>query len=224
MISNPCFQFKASFSSCLVLHLLRLDLADLNLQLEASANATPNFFQNSPVIIDLDKIKSLGKLDFAKLKEILMTFKLIPIGIRNPSAEQQEAAAEVKLPVVAASKNMPQSKKMEKSSHTKIINYPMRSGMQVYAKEGDLIVMTQVSPGAEVMADGCIHIYGTLRGRALAGVQGNTEARIFCRQLEAELVAIAGYYLTKDDMQSVSSQTNMMQIYLEHEQIKIESL
>ena len=82
----------------------------------------------------------------------------------------------------------------------------------------------QVSPGAELLADGYIHVYGALRGRALAGIQGNTKARIFCRTLEAELVSIAGYYLTKEDMQDLPKHEGTIQIYLDNEKIKIEAM
>ena len=108
---------------------------------------------------------------------------------------------------------------------SKVITTPIRSGMQVYAKDADLIVLSSVSAGAELLADGHIHVYGALRGRALAGVQGNTEARIFCRTLEAELVAIAGYYLVKDDIHvPTESAGGMVQVFLEKEQVKIDAL
>lgn len=110
------------------------------------------------------------------------------------------------------------------SDTTKLVTYPIRSGMQVYAKEGNLIVVGQVSHGAELLADGHIHVYGPLRGRALAGMQGNINARIFCRTLEAELVAIAGYYLTKEDIQTLPPHDGMIQIYLENEQVRIEAI
>jgi septum site-determining protein MinC len=82
----------------------------------------------------------------------------------------------------------------------KIIRQPVRSGQQIYAKGGDLIILSSVSTGAEVLADGNIHIYGPLRGRALAGVLGNTEASIFCMRLEAELISIAGRYKVDEDV------------------------
>ncbi|MBR9911749.1 MAG: septum site-determining protein MinC, partial [Gammaproteobacteria bacterium] len=81
----------------------------------------------------------------------------------------------------------------------KIITTPIRSGQQVYAAGGDLIVLAAVSTGAEVLADGNIHIYGALRGRALAGVRGDTSARIFCQSLEAELISIAGDFKLHED-------------------------
>jgi septum site-determining protein MinC len=75
-----------------------------------------------------------------------------------------------------------------------------------------------------LLADGNIHVYGPLRGRALAGVQGNTQARIFCRTLEAELVAIAGYYLVKEDMHNLPNQESTVQIFLDNDQVRIESV
>ncbi len=85
-------------------------------------------------------------------------------------------------------------------SKTRLVTQPVRSGTQIYARGADLIVTAAVSPGAEIMADGNIHVYGALRGRALAGAGGNIEARIFCSRFEAELVSIAGHYLVSDQM------------------------
>jgi septum site-determining protein MinC len=83
---------------------------------------------------------------------------------------------------------------------TRLVIQPVRSGTQIYARGADLIVIAAVSPGAEIMADGNIHVYGALRGRALAGAGGDTEARIFCSRFEAELVSIAGHYLVSEQM------------------------
>ena len=90
---------------------------------------------------------------------------------------------------------------MVSSAANKIVHTPVRSGQQVYASGGDLIVLAQVSAGAEILADGNIHVYAPLRGRALAGVRGNTEALIFCQSLEAELVSVAGQYKLSEDLQ-----------------------
>ncbi|NWF33991.1 septum site-determining protein MinC [Stenotrophomonas sp. SAM-B] len=99
----------------------------------------------------------------------------------------------------------------------------VRSGQQLYAENCDLTVMATVGAGAEVIADGSIHIYGTLRGRALAGAQGNTTARIFCREFHAELVAIAGHYKVLDDVPD-SLRGKAVQVWLEQDQIKIAAL
>ena len=85
-------------------------------------------------------------------------------------------------------------------SPTKIITQPIRSGQQVYAPGGDLLILNSVSPGAELLADGHIHVMGALRGRALAGINGDPHAMIFCKSLEAELVSIAGQYQISEDL------------------------
>jgi septum site-determining protein MinC len=84
----------------------------------------------------------------------------------------------------------------------KMLTDPVRSGQQVYAENSDLIVLGPVSAGAELIADGCIHIYGTLRGRAIAGAKGNPNVRIFCRRFEGDLIAIAGVYMVADQIPS----------------------
>ena len=97
---------------------------------------------------------------------------------------------------------------------------PVRSGTQIYARGGDLIVTAAVSPGAEIMADGNIHVYGALRGRALAGVAGDIGARIFCTRLEAELVSIAGRYLVSEQL-PVEHQGGAVQIALLDDRLTI---
>lgn len=109
------------------------------------------------------------------------------------------------------------------SATTKVITTPVRSGQQIYAAGGDLIVLAPVSAGAELLADGNIHVYGPLRGRALAGVKGNTEARIFCQSLEAELISIAGYFKLNDDLRDTQWKQSV-QAYLTEETLNIEPL
>lgn len=106
---------------------------------------------------------------------------------------------------------------------SKVVIQPVRSGRQIYAQGGDLIVLASISPGAELIADGHIHVYGTLRGRALAGIAGNTDARIFCRSLEAELVSIGGYWRVRDDIPEELI-GKPVQIHLDGEHVVIESL
>ncbi|MFO1112686.1 MAG: septum site-determining protein MinC [Rhodospirillales bacterium] len=105
----------------------------------------------------------------------------------------------------------------------RLITQPVRSGRQVYAHGGDLVVMSSIGAGAELLADGHIHVYGALRGRALAGVSGDREARIFCRSLEAELVSVAGYWRVRDDIPETLI-GRPAQIFLDGERIAIEPL
>ena len=97
---------------------------------------------------------------------------------------------------------------------------PVRSGQQLYAENRDLTVLNTVGAGAEVISDGSIHIYGTLRGRALAGAQGNTDARIFCREFHAELVAIAGHYKVLEDVPK-ELRGKPVQVWLDKDQLMI---
>lgn len=231
---DACFQFKTSFSPCTIIQLMRYDLDALEQQIVSTIRQAPNFFLGSPLVIDLEKVKSLGILNFSKLKHILLTSGLVPVGVRGGSQEQQIAAATEGLPVVTIGKlggSETNKKKTQEHSHTtKLITSPIRSGVQVYAKDGDLIITAAVSPGAELFSDGHIHVYGPLRGRALAGVQGNQQARIFCHTLEAELVSIAGFYLTKEEMQPYNEKKvsatkgGMIQIYLDNEQVRIDNV
>jgi septum site-determining protein MinC len=110
------------------------------------------------------------------------------------------------------------------SEASKMIYQPIRSGQRVYAKGGDLVLLGAVNAGAEVMADGNIHIYAPLRGRALAGLDGNTEARIFCYSMEAELVAVAGNYRVFEENVPKSIYRKPVQIFLDGEQLKIDSM
>lgn len=223
---QSCFQFKASLSPCTIMQIMRYDLDALEHELNVAIMGAPNFFIGSPVVIDLDLVKNIDSLNFPKIKDILRANGLVPVGVRGGLPEQQAAAATMGLPALTIGKLAAENtnkKKVQETVHlTKLITTPIRSGMQVYAKDSDLVVVAPVSAGAELMADGHIHIYGPLRGRALAGVQGNVHARIFCQKLSAELVSIAGYYLVKEEIQALSAIEGMVQIYLENEQVRID--
>ncbi len=106
---------------------------------------------------------------------------------------------------------------------TRVITEPVRSGQQIYAEDADLVVLSAVSPGAEVIADGCVHVYGPLRGRALAGARGDDKARVFARRFEAELVAIAGVYAVADQIKNAKN-GEATQAYLQHGKLVIEPL
>ncbi|HEX2548371.1 MAG TPA: septum site-determining protein MinC [Gammaproteobacteria bacterium] len=221
--NTPCFQFKANFFSCTILQVTRFDLEKLENDLLLTIRSAPLFFKGSSIIIDLEKIKSFGPLNFSNIKKILMENSMTPLGVRNGNEEQhtyaQDAGFFVLPPAI-----IPPEKKKKPETTTKIISTPIRSGMQVYANGGDLVVTGAVSAGAELFADGNIHVYGPLRGRALAGVQGDTQARIFCCAFEAELVSIAGYYLTIDDIKTFPSRNEIVQIYLDNAEVRISTI
>ena len=226
LTDSKCFRFKASFSPCISFELLHYDLEKIAAGLDSMVKPAQNFFSGSPVIIDIEKIKSTEKIDFNGIKKILSSHQIIAIGIRGGSTEQQMDAAALGLPMIKAQKStapIQEAAEPEKSaSITKIITQPIRSGMQIFAKDSDLIITGQVSPGAELMADGHIHVYGTLRGRILAGANGNHDARIFCQAFEADLIAIAGYYLTRDEIKLPKNNHKPIQVYLAEKKLKIE--
>ena len=138
-----------------------------------------------------------------------------PVPAPAPEPARRPRAVAQAAPAVPATAAAPAPGRMQTSN--------VRSGQQLYAENCDLTVMATVGAGAEVIADGSIHIYGTLRGRALAGAQGNTTARIFCRDFHAELVAIAGHYKVLDDVPD-NLRGKAVQVWLEQDQIKIAAL
>ncbi len=232
------FELKGSLFTFTVLRLLKTDLSAFRQQLDATVAKAPKFFHHTPIVVDLSKVSSSDEpIDFTALLDELRAHSLIPMGVSKGNALQHAAALEAGLPQLPEGKETspksnptktPTSEERE-SYHTpsqnlpsKLITQPVRSGQQIYAKDADLIVLSSVSNGAELLADGHIHVYGTLRGRALAGVNGNTEARIFCQSLEAELVSIAGYYLLHEDANPLLCKS--AHIFLNGESLVVESL
>ena len=162
--------------------------------------------------------QQLGLPVLAKFRAQYEPLETEPAAAPTPAPKQSKrAAAAAPAPVApaAAGAAAPQPGKMQLGT--------VRSGQQLYAENCDLTVLSTVGAGAEVIADGSIHIYGTLRGRALAGAQGNTSARIFCRDFHAELVAIAGRYKVLDDIPD-NLRGKAVQVWLEQDQIMIAAL
>ncbi|MGE8227430.1 MAG: septum site-determining protein MinC [Stenotrophomonas sp.] len=161
--------------------------------------------------------QQLGLPVLAKFRAQYEPFEAEPAPAAAPTAKQgKRAAAATATPAAQpADGAAPQPGKMQLTT--------VRSGQQLYAENCDLTVLSTVGAGAEVIADGSIHIYGTLRGRALAGAQGNTSARIFCRDFHAELVAIAGRYKVLDDIPD-NLRGKAVQVWLEQDQIMIAAL
>jgi septum site-determining protein MinC len=183
---------------------------------------SPQFFVNAPIVLDLQGSREFGGVrDFIEMKRLLRSLSLVPVGVQNADANQQRAAGAAGFGTLAAPATSRRSGAASASSsapateraasgaangaattRTKslLITEPVRSGTQIYAPGGDVIIVRSVSAGAEIIADGHIHVYGALRGRAIAGATGDASARIFVGRLEAELVSIAGRYLLHEDI------------------------
>ena len=227
MAITNSFQLKGSLFTLTVLQPLTTDLILLGEQLADSVQKNPQFLKYAPVVINLSKINEQeSSLDLQVLCQELRTHTLIPIGITNGTEQQYVVAKQLGLASLSASKldnsavnKSPAKTALDSYQPPKIIRQTIRSGQQVYADGGDLIVIGSVSPGAELLADGNIHVYGTLRGRALAGIQGNQHANIFCQSLEAELISIAGYYqLNADSEWQINQQAH---VYLDENKLQI---
>jgi septum site-determining protein MinC len=225
---KPAFQLKGSVVTLSVLQILNPEISAIVQQLEETVQKNPNFFQNMPVIIDLQKIYNLDyDINFSEINLQLKKKGFVPVGVSNGNAKQLESVADVGLGIMPntktanTTKSTTPAKKVERS---KIYNQPIRSGQQIYAKNSDLVILASVSHGAEVLADGNIHVYGALRGRAIAGVTGDTNAYIFCHRLEAELISIAGYYKVHEDIKSAPNSEVGTQIFLENEHLMIASI
>jgi septum site-determining protein MinC len=233
-------EFKSSTFSVPVLVLAGNDVITIEQQLQEKIHQAPEFFKNSPLVFDLQELNKHDlDIDIAELTRVIRKLGLLPIGIRGGAAQQNKQALELGIPIhsghstalsSAAQKQQALEPEPEQeptpepqaAAATTMITHPVRSGQRIYAT-GDLVILAQVSAGAEIMAEGNIHVYGSLRGRALAGVQGNTEARIFCSDLQAELISIAGNYKVIEDLNS-ATYNRPVQIFLDKNALVIEKI
>ena len=214
------FEIKSANLPLVALLLKSTDLRQLSAEWAQRFGDIPDFFDHDPLVVDLSLLpEDTDQLDFPSLIALLRQTRLAPIAFKggNDALVAQALAAGLTaapdaVPVLAsaaAPETVVQEVVREVVREVQVaspvvqpgamvIDKPLRSGQQVYAKGRDLVVLSMVNPGAEVIADGHIHVYAPLRGKAIAGARGNTEARIFTLCLEAELISIAGVYRTSD--------------------------
>lgn len=242
--ANAAFELKSETNSLIVLWIRGADLTETISQLDAKLNRTPGFFAHEPVLLELSSMEQVPQAaELNNLLAILRKHQLIPVAARGGSTEQQACVTAAGLAILPrsggearnasapAEQPQPSSNATESAtasaavaSQTKIVEKPIRTGQQAYAASADLVVLGMVSAGAEVIADGSVHVYGPLRGRALAGVRGNSSARIFTQSLEAELVSIAGVYRTFEQEWGAEFRGKAVQIYLDGDKLLIAPL
>ncbi|NBC13217.1 MAG: septum site-determining protein MinC [Gammaproteobacteria bacterium] len=244
---SPAFELKASSFTLPVIRLLALDMDAVEAQLAPKVEQAPGFFQNTPVVIDLGALpRDSGIVAFPQLVGMLRGLGMIPVGVRGGSAQQNEAARAMELAILGestraaraaestADRAEPAQASASSDGHPEppaahgrlgslLVDRPVRSGQRLYAAGGDLTVVGPVSSGAELMADGNIHVYGPLRGRVIAGLQGDLGARIFCRDLQAELVSVAGHYRVSENIPA-ELKGRSVQVFLDHEVLRIEPI
>ncbi|WKB51317.1 septum site-determining protein MinC [Eleftheria terrae] len=209
------FDLKSATLTLLAVVLKTPDLAALAAELEARIGPTPELFNQDPVVIDLAPLREeAATIDFQGLLALLRRYRMAPMAAKGGSAEQmaaalaaglveapeQQAATTAAAPAPAPDIAPPEAAREipVPPTATVIVDKPLRSGQQVYARGGDIVVLAAVNFGAEVIADGNVHVYAPLRGKAIAGARGNTAARIFTTCLEPELLSIAGIYRTTE--------------------------
>jgi septum site-determining protein MinC len=220
---KEAFEFKSARIDLVAFQPATSDLTAIAALLEKKLGSNTHFFNQEALLIDLIQIQD-HTLDLAGLLMLMQQFNLFPIAIRHANIAQQEIAIAHQLAILSDEKAKPEPKIEKTYLPSLIITRPVRTGQQIYAKNRDLVVLNLVSAGAELIADGSIHVYAPLRGRALAGISGNTEARIFTACMEAELLSIAGVYRTLEEKLPDSLYEKSVQVFLDKKKLVIEAL
>jgi septum site-determining protein MinC len=216
-----------------------LPFEDWLVRLDDLASRSTGFFMRRPVVLDITGME-IDRSQLHGLVEQLRTRNVRIMGIEGarpslldanlpPAMTDGRPTSDIEAPPSEDTKAgaveavAPQAPQPPKAPSSLVVTQPVRSGQSLIFTEGDVTIVGSVASGAEVIAGGSIHIYGTLRGRAMAGTMGNASARIFCRKLEAELVAIDGYYKTAEDLGS-DLRGKAVQFWLEDDTFKFGSL
>lgn len=212
------------------------DLAALAQELNTHFGTRPDYFSNDPAVIDLRQLSdSNTEINFHELKSLLENYSMAPFAVCSYDIHHITAAQQAGLIIVPETTHAipkPSQQETTTQSHEKttpeastcntiVIDKPLRSGQQIYARGADLIVTSLVSFGAEIIADGNIHVYAPLRGRVVAGAQGDTQARIYSTCFEPELIAIAGIYRTTETPLPTTIFGKPAMVVLENETLNI---
>jgi len=223
-----------------------LDVEQLVREMRERVERAPKLFGRAAVIVDFGGLSQTPDLATAQaLIDGLRDAGVLPVALAYGTRDNDALSEQLGLPVLAkfraqyertepapappprepapAPRALAPARPAEPRQPGRVQKTNVRSGQQLYAQDCDLTVLSTVGAGAEVIADGSIHIYGSLRGRALAGANGNQNARIFCRDFQAELVAIAGNYKVLDDIPE-NLRGKAVQVWLENDQLKLAAL
>jgi len=205
-------ELKSAQLPILAVMLKTTRVADVIQRLVQQVAATPDFFDNAPALIDLTALHDVAdEIDFVALIQALRAYRMQPVAVRAGNSIQMAAAHAAGLASAGPLRMQPRQEIIREvevevvreiqvpTSGTVVLDKPLRSGQKIHARDADLVVLGAVSFGADVSADGNIHVYGPLRGRALAGMHGDENARIFSTCMQAQLLSIAGWYRTAEE-------------------------
>lgn len=215
-----------------VLHMINGNLDEIRTYLEDKISLSPAFFKGAPLVLNMENMS--GDIKISSVVTLMRELELIPVGATGMNSDKLRRSAErAGLAIVRSGAEMKEqaalcteSKDVDvtrKHSQEKIHIGNVRSGQQVRAENGSLIIIGSVSPGADVMARDSIHIYGALRGRAVAGINGNEDARIFCTKFYPELVSVSGHYQISDGLKDQDIDKKVS-VYLKDGQLTIEHI
>ncbi len=228
--ATPAFTLKGGSFTATLIELLSVDPVHVEAQLLSRIQDAAAFLLQSPVILSVEKVAH-ESADWSALLITCRRLGITLVGVRAP-AHMQSGLEALGVPVLppprrksgAADEAVVAAKPVSTEAQpTRVVTQPVRGGQQIYAP-GDLVLLAPVSAGAEVLADGHIHIYAPLRGRALAGVQGNLEARIFCHSLEAEMISVAGRYRVAEELRRTATWGKPAHIQLQGDALALHAL
>jgi septum site-determining protein MinC len=248
--SSASFELKSAALMLVAVILKTTDQTALARELDERIADTPGLFERDPVVIDLSQVReadaAIAAIDFPALIDLLRQRQMLPLAVRGGNEAQMADALAAGLVEAPAGANpapparapapvaVPAAPPVTLTEiirevpvagpGTMIVDRPLRSGQQVYAKGCDLVVLAAVNVGAEVIADGNIHVYGPLRGRAIAGARGNADARIFATCMEPQLISIAGTYRTTETPLPSEVLGKPAQVKLQGDKLLLEAL
>lgn len=242
------FSFKGGMLPMTVMELTSADPERIREQLAGKLSQSPAFFQHTPVVLSVEKLDE-PHLALERICAVCRAHKLLPVAVRGgpdpvkqsawalglgwfpPQEARSRALESVASPILE--KNVEDNRKAEEGASptpphaapvgSRIFRGTVRSGQQISASEGDLVILGAVNAGSEVLAGGNVHVYGALRGRALAGIHGDREAGIFCHELHGELLSVAGNYKRLEDIDP-QLLGKAVQVRLNDDQLTIASL
>lgn len=236
-MQKTSIEIKGSNFTLLVLYLNHDNIDLIDQSLHKKTQECPKFFKNAPIIVNISNL--CDTVNWRKIKDIIISYGFYIVGVSGCKSDiLKQNVLDSGLPILSENKknninlmhnnnvfSLDKKKKntIQKTEKTHIVDIPVRSGQKIYAKHADLVVVNNVSAGAELVADGNIHIYGMVRGRVLAGADGDTTRKIFCTSLLAELVSISGEYWLSDEIPSEFF-GKAAQIYLKDKFLTINSL
>ena len=221
--ADHTFDIKSARLSLFSIRLRSTRLADITRDLDNRFSADSPF-SRTPAMLDVSQVNPV-ELDYRGLVARFAQYGIHLVGVRPTPAGLEGALDDAGLLPLGGDEALDESRlEDEPQPQTLVIDKPVRAGQQVYARGGNLVVLATVSAGAEVIADGDIHIYGSLRGRALAGARGQRDARIFVRSMQAELLSIAGIWRTLEQDLPAALASRPLQVLLESDKIVMRAL